>query len=83
MWINGKPAGSRVWTPFEFDVTGLVKSGANQLRVRVANSDAGWMSQGDPIYERGAWGIKFASERDRLKTLHPNGLEGPVRLLTQ
>ncbi len=83
VWINGKPAGSRVWTPFEFDVTVLVKSGANQLRVRVANSDAGWMSQGDPIYEHGAWGIKFVSERDRLKTLHPNGLEGPVRLWTQ
>lgn len=81
-WIDGKPAGSRAWSPYELDVTGLVHRGANRLRIRVANSDAGWMSQGDPIYENGAWGIKFATERDRLQTLHPNGLEGPVRLLT-
>jgi hypothetical protein len=81
-WIDGKPAGSRAWSPYELDVTGLVHRGANRLRIRVANSDAGWMSQGDPIYENGAWGIKFAAERDRLQTLHPNGLEGPVRLLT-
>lgn len=32
--------------------------------------------------ERGGWGVKFASERDRLQTLHPNGLERPVRILT-
>lgn len=82
VWINGKPAGSRAWTPYELDVTGLVTRGANTLRVRVANSDAGWMAQGDPIYERGAWGVKFASERERLKTLRPNGLEGPVRLFS-
>ena len=82
VWINDQPAGSRAWSPYELDITGRVKSGANQLRIRIANSDAGWMSQGDPIYEHGAWGIKFATERDRLQTLRPNGLEGPVRLLT-
>jgi hypothetical protein len=82
VWINDQPAGSRAWNPFEFDITALVKPGTNRLRVRVANSDAGWMSQGDPIYEQGAWGITFATERDRLQTLYPNGLEGPVRLLT-
>ncbi len=61
---------------------GLVRRGVNTLRIRIANSDAGWMSQGDPIYERGSWGVRFTSERDRLKTLRPNGLEGPVRLLS-
>jgi hypothetical protein len=25
--------------------------------------------------------VKFRSERERLATLHPNGLEGPVRIL--
>ncbi|MBI4889792.1 MAG: hypothetical protein HY821_04145 [Acidobacteria bacterium] len=79
--VNGRPAGSRAWTPYEFEVTALVQPGPNRLRIRVANSDAGWMAQGDPIYERGAWGVRFATERERLKTLHPNGLEGPVRLL--
>ncbi len=81
VWINGKPAGSRAWRPFELDVTSLLQVGENRLKVRVVNSSANWMAQGPPIYERGAWGIQFKSERERLKTLHPNGLEGPVRLL--
>ena len=83
IWINGETAGERAWRPFVFDITRLVRQGANQLRVRVANSNAGWMAQGDPIYERGSWGVKFNSERDRLNTLHPNGLEGPVRIVLE
>jgi hypothetical protein len=81
VWINGEKVGERVWRPYELEVTGRVRRGTNRLRIRVANSNAGWMAQGDPIYERGAWGVKFSSERDRLRTLRPNGLEGPVRLL--
>jgi hypothetical protein len=83
VWVNGQPVGSRAWRPFVFDLTRQVRPGRNRLRVRVANSSAGQMSQGDPIYERNAWGVKFASERDRLRTLRPNGLEGPVRILFQ
>jgi beta-galactosidase/beta-glucuronidase len=83
VWINGEKAGERAWRPFVFDITHCVRRGANQLRVRVANSNAGAMAQGDPVYERGGWGVKFTSERDRLRTLHPNGLEGPVRILTE
>ena len=81
VWLNGQKAGERVWRPYELDVSRWVRRGTNHLRIRVANSNAGWMAQGHPIYERGAWGVKFASERDRLRTLRPNGLEGPVRLL--
>lgn len=81
VWVNDRKAGERACRPFEIDVTAQVRPGSNRLRVRVANSNAGWMAQGDPIYERGAWGVKFASERDRLQTLRPNGLEGPVRLV--
>jgi hypothetical protein len=81
VWLNGQKAGERAWRPYELDVTAFVRPGANRLKVRVANSNAGRMAQGDPIYENGAWGVRFASERDRLKTLRPNGLEGPVRLL--
>ena len=81
VWVNDQKAGERAWRPFELDITKFVRRGANRLRVRVANSNAGWMSQGDPIYEYGRWGVKFRSERERLATLHPNGLEGPVRIL--
>jgi hypothetical protein len=60
-----------------------VKPGVNSLKVVVANSDAGWQSQGGTIYPKGSWGLKYSTERDRLPTIRPNGLEGPVRLLTR
>ena len=56
VWLNGKKAGERVWRPFRFDITRQARPGANRLRIRVANSDAGWQSQGDTIYPRGSWG---------------------------
>jgi hypothetical protein len=81
VWVNGSKAGERAWRPYELDITSFVRRGSNRLRVRVANSNAGWSAQGDPVYERGAWGVQFKSERDRLRTLRPNGLEGPVQIL--
>ena len=63
-------------------MTRVVRTGKNSLRIRVANSDAGWQSQGGTIYANGSWGVKYNTELDRLVTLHPNGLEGPVQLVT-
>jgi hypothetical protein len=37
VWINGVSAGSRMWAPFTFDITNLVKPGENEIRIRVAN----------------------------------------------
>jgi hypothetical protein len=79
-WLNDQPLGVRTWRPFRFEITGLARE-RNRLVVRVANSDAGRLAQGDTIYPRGSWGLKFETERDRLKHLRPNGLEGPVRVL--
>ena len=81
VWVNGKKAGERAWRPFRFDVTHGVRPGKNALRIRVANSNAGWLAQGGTIYSKGSWGLKYNTERDRLDTLRPNGLEGPVRLV--
>ena len=54
---------------------------SNALRIRVANSDANWQCQGDTIYPKGSWGLRFQTEPDRLPLIRPNGLEGPVRIL--
>jgi hypothetical protein len=83
IWVNGRKVGERAWRPFRFDVSKTVRSGENRLRIRVANSNAGWQAQGGTIYGKGSWGLKYNTERDRLATLHPNGLEGPVRILVQ
>ena len=82
VWLNGKKLGERAWKPFRFEMSGKAVTGMNRLKIRVANSDAGWQSQGDTIYPKGSWGLKYRTELDRLNTIRPNGLEGPVRILT-
>ncbi len=81
-WLNGRKLGERVWRPFRFDLGGKAVAGVNHLKIRVANSNAGWQSQGDTIYPKGSWGLRYKTELDRLPTIRPNGLEGPVRILT-
>jgi hypothetical protein len=36
--INGRPAGVRLWPPFRFDATALLKPGANEIRIGVTNT---------------------------------------------
>ncbi len=38
VWVNSKPAGTRVWLPFAFDITNLVKPGKNTVRILVTNT---------------------------------------------
>jgi alpha-L-rhamnosidase len=81
-WINGTPVGERAWRPYLLDITRAARPGMNRLKVRVANSNAGWMAQGPSVYQSDAfWSTDFITDRDRVKTLRPNGLEGPVRIL--
>ena len=37
VWVNGKPAGARLWEPHLFDVTEIVRAGCNEVRIRVGN----------------------------------------------
>jgi hypothetical protein len=83
VWVNGEKAGERAWRPFRFDITRQAKAGKNTLRVRVANSNAGWLAQGDTVYQKGSWGLNYVTERDRIPRMRPNGLEGPVRVVAQ
>jgi len=79
--LNGKALGT-VWaTPFQIDVTGLLKAGGNELEIEVVNL---WSNRviGDearPVAER----YTKTNIRSLLPTtpLMPSGLLGPVRLL--
>ena len=83
VWLNGKKLGERAWKPFRFEMSGKAVTGMNRLKIRVSNSDAGWKSKKlNTIYPKGSWGLKYRTELDRLNTIRPNGLEGPVRILT-
>ena len=82
VWLNDQKVGERAWRPFEIEITAAAKAGENRLRIRVANSNDGWAAQGPAVFQSDAfWSTNFKTERDRLLTLRPNGLEGPVRIL--
>ena len=66
IWLNGRRAGARIVPPYRFDVTGLLRTGANTLRIDVTNTLA--KERGDGLLDR-----DMAQE--------PSGLLGPVRLL--
>jgi hypothetical protein len=83
VWLNGMKMGERVWSPYTFDLSPAARSGSNLLRVLVANSDANWQAQGDPIYPFGSWGMRIHSERERLQAVERNGLLGPVTVTVE
>jgi hypothetical protein len=37
VWINGEPAGKRLWAPYRFEISGLLQKGHNRIRIRVGN----------------------------------------------
>lgn len=83
VWVNGMKSGERVWRPYSFDITKQLRPGVNTLKIRIANSDANWQAQGDPIYPFGSWGMRIKSERERLAAVRQNGLVGPVIINVQ
>ena len=40
LFLNGKPAGQRLWAPFVFPVEGLIRRGVNHLRLEITNTPA-------------------------------------------
>jgi hypothetical protein len=67
--VNGQPAGVRIWSPYRFDLTGLVRDGVNHLIVTVFNTLGPLLDDTSPTA-----GV-YAGQR-------VSGLLGPVRLLT-
>lgn len=67
--VNGRLAGVRVWSPYRFDLTGVVVDGVNRLTVTVFNTLGPLLDDTSPTA-----GV-YAGQR-------VSGLLGPVRLLT-
>jgi hypothetical protein len=66
--VNGRPVGVRIWTPYRFDLSGLVRVGTNQLTVTVFNTLGPLLEDTSPTA-----GV-YAGQR-------VSGLLGPVHLL--
>lgn len=46
--LNGQPAGLRVWSPYRYDITNLVKAGVNSLEILVNNTLAPYLRATSP-----------------------------------
>lgn len=82
VWVNGQKAGV-VWkTPFQIPVTGLLKSGPNEIQINVVNT---WVNRLVGDAQEGAVKTTFTTmpfyRAD--SPLMPSGLLGPVKLITK
>ena len=79
--INGKPLGTLWKSPFQVDVTGALKPGANQLEIKVTNE---WTNR--LIGDRLAPARRVLAESPPAfgppPTLAQSGLLGPVTLVS-
>lgn len=66
-WVNGKDAGKRPWSPHTFDVTEFLTPGKNQIKVRIANTEANSRLVGQM--------------RENLANIDLDGWHGPARLV--
>jgi hypothetical protein len=86
IWVNGKLAGS-VWKPpYKIDISGLLKSGENAIKIVVGNTALNEMAGGPlPDYKEltAKFGERFqAQDMQDVKAL-PSGLTGPVKLVVR
>jgi hypothetical protein len=86
VWVNGKLAGSAWKPPYRVDVSGLLKSGDNAIKIVVANTALNEMaSKPLPDYKElnAKFGERFqAQDMQDVKAL-PSGITGTVKLVTR
>jgi hypothetical protein len=83
VYVNEKRAGSVWCPPYRVDVTGLMKSGDNKIRILVANTAINNMA-GKPLPDyrqlNQRYGTRFEpQDMDKIKPV-ASGLLGPIRL---
>ena len=84
VYINGKRAGSVWCPPYELDVTSLLHTGDNTVRMVVANLALNEMAKGPlPDYKalNAKYGERFQAQDMNLVKPEPAGLLGPIRLV--
>lgn len=86
VYVNGKRAGAVWCAPYEVEVSGLLKPGANTIRVVVANSALNIMAKGPlPDYKalNAKYGERFQAQDMASLAAQPSGMLGPVRLIAK
>jgi hypothetical protein len=77
VFINGQSVGARLWPPFNFDISGKLKSGENKIKIRIGNLIANEMWMKDDMNKLRLWQWRSVPDMSRLDS----GIAGPVRLL--
>ena len=67
VYVNGREAGTLVWSPYKLDITEFTKPGENHLKIRLTNTEANARAVG--TYHR------------ILANIDLCGLEGPVEIV--
>ncbi|HWC96110.1 MAG TPA: glycosyl hydrolase [Candidatus Sulfopaludibacter sp.] len=86
VYVNGKRAGSVWCAPYEVSVSGLLKPGANSIRIVVANLALNEMARGPlPDYKdlTAKYGERFQAQDMQLVQPQPSGILDGVRLVTR
>jgi len=80
VYINGKKAGEKLWPPFDFDVTGYLKSGENTIKVKIGNllCNAIYQFADEKKTPDNEWG--WISNKPEVSDFNA-GLFGPVTLV--
>jgi hypothetical protein len=84
VYVNGQRAGSVWCPPFSLEVTGLLKPGANHVRIEVANLAVNHLAgRRLPDYRllNLRYGVRFEPQDMEKIQPEPSGLLGPVRLV--
>jgi hypothetical protein len=84
VYVNGQRAGAVWCSPFEVEVTRLLKAGENTIRVVVANSALNGMAKGPlPDYKAltAKYGERFQAQDMQAVVPQPSGLLGKVLLV--
>jgi hypothetical protein len=86
VYINGKRAGSVWCPPYRVDVSDLLQTGENRIRIVVANLAINELAKG-PLPDYKALNAKYGERFQPQDMSHlepqPSGLLGPVRLIAR
>jgi hypothetical protein len=50
VWLNGQNVGTRLWSPYEFDLSGAIRVGDNTLEILVLNTLAPYLEAVSPTH---------------------------------
>jgi hypothetical protein len=89
VYVNGKRAGSVWCPPYRLDITGLLRSGENEIRIEVANLAVNYMADFKnhplPNYRdlNARFGDRFQPQNmDQIRPV-PSGLLGPIKIIAE